>query len=238
MPPSLTDFTTLTFDVVGTLIDFESGILEWFRPYTAQHGLSISDATILTTFADIEDRLQKLTPKTTFTDMLPLIYTEMVEGWELAPTDDEAEDFRHSIQQWPAFPDTVEALGELGERYRLAAMTNADSWAFDHMSRIMGDPFDDHFTCDIVGVNKPSLDAFRFVLERLGVAKTEILHTAQSQYHDIVPATQFGLSTMWIERRHADDSSGATPEPAVTVRPTFHATGLADFARLVREATV
>ena len=232
------DFDTLTFDVVGTLIDFETGILDWFRPTLARHGASKTDEEILTAFAAVEDRYQRETPEKPFTEMLPLIYREMVTGWGIGPREEDAESFRDSIRSWPPFPDTVEALGELGTRYRLVAVTNADAWALGHMSANIGDPFQEKISCDKVGVNKPSPRVFEYVLDKLapaGVGKRDILHTAQSQYHDIAPASALGFATMWIERRHGKDGFGATIRPEEVVTPTFHATGMADFVRQVRE---
>jgi putative hydrolase of the HAD superfamily len=234
----LGDFNTLTFDVVGTLIDFETGILDWFRPMLGRHGVSKSDEEILSAFAAAEDRYQRETPEKPFTEMLPLIYRDMASGWGIGPREEDAESFRDSIRSWPPFPDTVGALQELGTRYRLVAVTNADAWALEHMSANMGDPFQERVTCDEVGVNKPSPRVFEYVLEKLapaGVQKRDILHTAQSQYHDIAPATEMGLATMWIERRHGKGGFGATPRPEEVVTPTFHATGMADFVRQVRE---
>src|ERR671910_924615 len=197
----LRDFDTLTFDVVGTLIDFETGILDWFRPTLGRHGVSKTDEEILTAFAAVEDKYQRESPE-------------------------------------KPFPDTVEALEELGTRYRLVAVTNADAWALKHMSANMGDPFREKVTCDEVGVNKPSPRVFEYALDKLapaGVEKQDILHTAQSQYHDIVPASALGFATMWIERRHGKGGFGATPRPQRIATPTFHAVSMADFVRQVRE---
>jgi FMN phosphatase YigB (HAD superfamily) len=79
---------------------------------------------------------------------------------------------------------------------------------------------------------------FEYVLEKLapaGVDKRDILHTAQSQYHDIVPASELDFATMWIERRLAKGGFGATPRPEQIVTPTFHAASMADFVRQLRE---
>lgn len=106
------DFNTLTFDVVGTLIDFETGILEWFRPTLRRYGVSKSDGEILTAFAAVEDKYQRTTPEKTFTEMLVLIYRDMASGWGIEFRDEDAEGFRDSIRSWLPFPDTVEALRE------------------------------------------------------------------------------------------------------------------------------
>jgi putative hydrolase of the HAD superfamily len=223
---------------VGTLIDFETGILSWFRPAMSRYGAAKTDEEILTTFAALEDDYHRETPDKTFTEMLPLIYRGMMSRWAIEPRDEDAEGFRDSIRWWPPFPDTVEALKELKLRYRLVAVTNADSWALGHMSATMEDPFEEGITCDEVGVNKPSPRVFEYVLEKLapaGVEKKDILHTAQSQYHDIVPARALGFATMWIERRSGKGGFGATPRPEQIVKPTFHAASMADFVRQVRE---
>ncbi len=225
----LTRFTTLTFDVVGTLIDFETGILNWFRPRVG----GVSDDEILERFARAEDALQCSRPTLPFTQMLPLIYPEMAQALGLPADESSVQSFRDSIADWPAFDDSVEALAYLGKHYRLVAATNADNWALDHMSRTLGDPFDDRVTAEDVGVNKPDPQVFAYLRGRLsaaGVARADILHTAQSQYHDIVPAKRLGFATAWIERRKGRPGSGATPAPAEAAEPDFHFASLADLA--------
>ena len=236
--PKFYEFNTLTFDVVGTLIDFELGILEWFRPMLTNKNVEKTDEEILTTFAICEDKYQREAPDKPFTAMLPLIYRDMALEWNVDAYDSEANEFQESIRTWPAFPDTIVALEELKPRYKLVAVTNADSWALKYMSATMGDPFDEQVTCDEVGVNKPSPKVFDYVLEKLApldVSKRDILHTAQSQYHEIVPATTLGFSTMWIERRQGKESYGATPKPGEVIEATYHANSMADFVKQVKE---
>ena len=213
----LRDFNTLTFDVVGTLIDFETGILDWFRPMLGRHEVSKTDEEILTTFAAVEDGYQRETAEKPFTEMLPLIYRDMASGWGIGPRDEDAESFRDSIRSWPPFPDTVGALEELGTWYRLVAVTNTDVWALERMSANMGHPFQERITCDVVGVNKPSPKVFEYVLDKLA------------------PASALGFATMWIERRHGKGGFGATPRPEKLATPTFHAASMADFVRQARE---
>lgn len=226
--------TTLTFDVVGTLIDFETGILEWYRPWLRRHDRRIDDETILAAFAAAEDRLQRSNPEMPFTAMLPRIHTALAAGWELDSDDSLALDFRDSIRDWPAFPDAIPGLRTLHERFRLVAVTNADTWALEQMSPTLGDPFDARVTADEVGVNKPDPAVWRYTLEKLGVRPEEVLHCAQSPYHDIVSAHAFGLATAWIDRRHGRVGSGATPELEMQIRPDLHVHSLAELAEQLR----
>jgi len=223
--------TTLTFDVVGTVIDFETGILDGMRPCLARHGLACTDADILQAFAEAEDVLQRARPDLAFTDMLPRIHARLAEGWGLPADADEARAFRDSIPEWPAFPDSAAALRALGRHYRLIAVTNADTWATNAMNCTVGGLFDGQVACDEVGVNKPDPRVFQFALDKYGLTKDEVLHFGQSQYHDIGGAVDFGLTTAWIERRRGETGWGATPTPARVVAPDIHVDSLEALAR-------
>lgn len=227
--------TTLTFDVVGTLIDFETGILEWFQPWLRERKRKVDDEEILRRFARAEDQLQTTEPKIPFTSMLPRIHGELARQWELDSDESDALDFRDSIRDWPAFGDAHAALSTLGERFRLVAVTNADAWALEHMSRTLGDPFDEQITCDEVGVNKPDPAVWKYVLDKLGARREEILHCAQSPYHDIISAQSFGLATAWIERRHDRDGDGATPSSDAPVRADIHVRNLGELVEKLQE---
>jgi len=58
---------------------------------------------------------------------------------------------------------------------------------------------------------KPSLNNFRVALERIGLPRDQVLHVAQSLFHDHVPARQLGLDTVWVNRRGGKRGGGATP---------------------------
>jgi putative hydrolase of the HAD superfamily len=225
----LSEFRVLTFDVVGTLIDFESGIVSYVQSVT---GDEFSRQEVLGAFGAAEREQQATTPGLPFTEMLAPVYRRM----GLPNGNGEADGFRLSIPRWPAFPDSVEALRRLGRRFRLVAMTNADNWALAAMARTLGEPFDDTVTCEDVGVNKPDPQVFAYCLGRQsaqGFEQADILHVAQSQYHDIGVAKRLGYATCWIERRKGEDGFGATPVPEVVTDPDWHFATLAELADAV-----
>lgn len=211
--------TCLTFDVVGTLIDFEAGIADC----VASMGCSADREAVLAAFGRAEAIQQDLTPDMPFTQMLDPIVARM--RTELAIPDQDNSRLRASIPDWPAFPDSVEALKRLGSRFRLVALTNADNWALGHMARTLGDPFNDTVTCEDVGVNKPDPQVFAYCQGRQsthGIGKANVAHVAQSQYHDIGVAMRLGYLTCWIERRMGAEGYGASPEPETRTEPHFH----------------
>ena len=226
-------FKLLTFDVVGTLIDFESGIVGFFN----EIGCTASTAQILEAFGKAEGQQQIDTPELPFTQMLEPIYERVAPTLDLPRG--KGEDFRASIPRWPAFPDSVDALRRLESRYRLVALTNADNWALGHMAKTLGEPFDDTVTCEDVGVNKPDPQVFAYCRGRQsvrGITLAETMHVAQSQYHDIGVSMHLGYTTCWIERRQGEDGFGATPPPSSVTEPDLHFATLGELANAIETA--
>ncbi|MCH6161650.1 HAD-IA family hydrolase [Streptomyces marispadix] len=235
---SLRDARILTFDVVGTLIDFEAGILACVHALDPAVGERVDDAEILARFARAEDAQQRRTPELPFTQMLAPIYTELAGDLGLPDPGAHGAALRASIPRWPAFPDAVRSLAWLRERFRLVALTNADNWATRHMATTLGEPFHDTVTAEDVGVNKPDSDVFAYCLGRQsvhGYVRTDYLHVAQSQYHDIGAAKRLGYRVCWIERRRGRAGTGATPATATITTPDYHYSSLAELAEAVAD---
>jgi putative hydrolase of the HAD superfamily len=219
----------LTFDVVGTLIDFEAGMLGFLRHACADAASKLDDDAILAAYR--RSRASKAAGR--FPDDLVRVYAEIALRLGLPQRVAIAEGLRDSIKQWPAFPDSVEALKQLRRRYKLVAMTNAQRWSLQHMARTLGEPFDDTVTVDEALCEKPDPNFFAFVRGRLsrdGHGLHDILHVAQSQYHDIGVARRLGFAVCWIERRKGLKGFGGTLEVAELTRPDYHFTTLAELA--------
>jgi putative hydrolase of the HAD superfamily len=232
---SLTEFKVMTFDVVGTLIDFERGICDSVRQSAGVAGAALDDDAILDAY-----RTARAAPGAGwFPDDLERVYLQMAPALGL-PADREAAGWlRASVERWPAFPDSAEALQRLGARFRLVAMTNAQRWAARHFAGTLGDPFDGVVTVDDVGLEKPDPQFFAFargVISTWGYGMADILHVAQSQYHDIGVARALGYKVCWIERRKGMKGYGGTREPARVTTPDYHVSTLAELADAVDQA--
>jgi putative hydrolase of the HAD superfamily len=149
---ALADHRWMSFDVVGTLIDVEAGIAACVHGIAPGAGLELDDAQVLECFVRAKDEQQQKTPEMPFTQMLEPVYLRMAAELGLPTGEQEPTALRGSIRDWPAFPDSAEALLELRERYRLVACTNADNWALEQMGRTLGDPFHDIATAKRLGV--------------------------------------------------------------------------------------
>ncbi|MBT9386542.1 HAD-IA family hydrolase [Pseudooceanicola sp. CBS1P-1] len=233
---SLTDHKILTFDVVGTLIDFETGILDYFAPIFADLGREMDCQAVLAAYGRAEDAEHHRTPGIPFPPMLAPIYSAIADTFDLPDTPELREGLRLSIPDWPAFPDSVAALKRLGQHYTLVAMTNSDDWALDHFDATLDHPFDVLVTAEKAEACKPDPQVFGFVRGLMfdkGFRRSDYLHVAQSQYHDIGVSKALGYTTCWIERRADQDGFGASPDPAEVTVPDYHFTSLAALADAV-----
>jgi putative hydrolase of the HAD superfamily len=212
---ALRDFKVLTFDVVGTLIDFETGVLNAVRRIGGPAAAKLTDDEIFGPYIAGRDEHHG---RSSFA--FKFVYLHLAKDLGL-PTDEASADaFQHAMFRHPAFSDSAEALARLRGRYRLVAMTNADRPTFAFYSHTLGNPFHDSVTADEAIAPKPDPLFFAFNRGRqsaLGYKQEEILHVAQSQYHDIRAAKPLGYATCWIERRRGLKGFGGTPAvPEIT----------------------
>ena len=213
-------FEALTFDCYGTLIDWETGIIAGLRAVLEPQGVRPSDDELLEAYAAEEATIED-GPYLRYRDVLGGALRAVAAGFGAEPRDEEVERFGGSVADWPAFPDSADALARLRERFRLGVITNCDDDLFAASNLRLGVEFDWIVTAQQVGSYKPNPRNFEVALDRLGLARERVLHVAQSLFHDHVPARRLGLSSIWIDRRHDRPGSGATPPADALPDATF-----------------
>ena len=226
---NFSQFTWLTFDCYGTLIDWETGILGALRPILAAHHRTLSEEGLLELYGALESQLES-GEYLTYRNVLRQCVAQIGARLGFVPTPDEMDSLPESLKSWPPFPDSVAALGELKRRFKLAIVSNTDDALFAGSARLLQVPFDAVITAEQARSYKPSRNNFRLAMERLAVPPGEILHVAQSLYHDVVPARELGLSTVWVDRRAGKRGGGATP--AANIQPDLRVTSLAELAAM------
>ena len=204
------DFDALTFDCYGTIIDWETGILAAMRPLLGAHGVHDADPErLLELFASRESDAET-GPYRSYRDVLRTVARGIGRAFGFDASDDEVDRFAASVGEWPPFPDSVEALQRLSERYRLAIVSNVDDKLFAATSERLGVRFAEIVTAEQVRSYKPAHAHFHEVLRRLGLPRDRVLHVAQSLYHDVGPARELGLPCVWVDRRAGRAGLGAT----------------------------
>lgn len=243
MTKSLSDFSTLTFDCYGTLIDWESGIWDALQPLIemAKPG-SICRSSALVAFAEAESAQQAQTPGMLYPTLLEQVHATLAKRFNVQPTAEMGRTFGQSVPHWPAFPDSADALRELARHYKLVILSNVNRDGFAASRRKLGVEFDAVYTAQDVGSYKPNPRNFEYMLNHLkaehGIDTTQILHTAQSLFHDHVQASKFGLARAWIDRQnlHEGEQWGATARVAERPSVDFRYLTLAEMAAQVEKA--
>ncbi len=229
----LSDFKALTFDCYGTLIDWETGMFEALKPLTEKVGRKLTRDEVLEAHARHESSQQLQTPTKPYRDLLPIVYKRLAEEWGVSVSWTECVAYGQSVKNWPAFPDSAEALAYLKQHYKLVILSNVDNESFAASNAKLGVAFDAIYTAEDVGSYKPSGRNFDYMLDKLaslGIAKHQILHTAESMFHDHGPANRHGLSSCWIYRRHDKQGFGATMNPGEMPKVNFRFNSMAELA--------
>jgi 2-haloalkanoic acid dehalogenase type II len=236
----LSDFRALTFDCYGTLIDWETGILAGLKPLVARADPGLAPDRILEIFARHEAAEEAGTPAMVYSKLLGVVHSRIAGEWGVKTAAEEDARFGASIPDWPAFPDSAEALKYLKQHFRIGILSNVDRQSFKGSNRRLEVDFDWIITAEDVGSYKPSLKNFERMIAELGaagVAKQDILHTAESLFHDHAPANKVGLASAWVYRRHDKQGFGATSRPAEMPRVDFRFNSLAEMAEAHRRET-
>ena len=223
-----TDFSVLTFDCYGTLIDWETGLRDALEPILAAHGVGLPSERALEMFGELETAAEAGAYR-----RYRAVLGEVLEGFGrrlgFSPTPEEVERFAGSVPSWPPFGDSPNALRAFKQRYRLAIISNIDDDLIARSAETLGVAFDWIVTAEQARSYKPSPNNFRAALDRIGTTPNEILHVAQSLFHDIAPAKSLGWSTVWVNRRQGRVGPGATPPAAV--QPDLEVPDLVALAR-------
>jgi 2-haloacid dehalogenase len=229
----LSRFEALTFDCYGTLIDWERGLLAALEPVLRAHGRTATPEGLLEAFARHEAAAEA-GPYRSYREVLGMALRGI--GWDVGfePSAPEVAAFAGSVADWPAFPDSPDALRRLAGRFRLGVVTNCDDDLFAASNRRLGVAFEVVVTAQQARSYKPNERHFQLALDRLGLPRERVLHVAQSLYHDHVPARRIGLATVWVDRRAGRPGGGATPPAEAT--PDLVVPDLAAFADLALAA--
>lgn len=222
-------FEALTFDCYGTLIDWETGILQAIRPVLSVRGVRATDDEVLAHYARLEAEIEagEYQP---YREVLRGVMRGIGEAYGFQPEEREQDRLPDSIKRWQPFPDTLASLAALGERFRLAIISNVDEELFDATHVKLATEFDRVITAELCRSYKPHRRNFNTALALLDLPPDRVLHVAESLYHDVKPAKELGMTTVWVNRR---GGRGAGASGSADVRPDLEVASMAALASAV-----
>ena len=187
-----------TFDCYGTLVDWNGGIrAQLARVFGDERG-----GELLERYHELEPQLQadgKLSYREVLTEAMRQLGAPVEEETALAD----------SLASWHPFPEVPEALGEARHQgWKLAILSNTDRDYIEASMERLGVPFEFAIVASEIGSYKPALGHWRAFEERVGTPPD--VHVAASLFHDVAPANDLGLPSVWINRL------GEQPRPQPT----------------------
>jgi 2-haloacid dehalogenase len=186
-----------TFDCYGTLIDWNGGV-------GGQLGrLFGADAVpaLLERYHEIEPQVQAEDPERTYRTVLTLTLERLADADGLSLPDDEHDALGRSLPEWTPFPEVPAALEEARARgWHLAILSNTDRDFIAASKARIGVPFDETIVASDIGSYKPGHRHWSEFFARTHADRARHVHVAASHFHDIVPATELGLATVWVNR--------------------------------------
>jgi 2-haloacid dehalogenase len=216
----------ITFDCYGTLIDWEGEIQRFFGQLLAQRQISHVDArTLQRHWEEVQFQYisQAYRPyRQVLRETMKLAFAD----YQLPYDETEVEAFASSMGHWRPFPDTRAALLALQKIVRVALITNTDDQIIAQTQKTLGVTFDEIITAEQAGAYKPAHRGFQLARERLQLPESDIWHAGFGFKYDIVPATELGLKTVWVNRQ-----GEARPLP---VKETFLVGDLRTLVYLIR----
>lgn len=202
-------FDVVTFDCYGTLIDWEAGIAHAFLAAAREDGVELEAEDVLRTYAEVEAEIESA-PYRPYRQVLQdaALATATRLAWSISPA--RATFLAESLPDWEPFPDTNRALERLAdEGYRLGILSNVDDDLFAGTRRHFTVTLDPVITAEHVWSYKPATGHFTEARRRIGAARW--LHAAQSYYHDIAPAWEKRIPSVWVNRRGERAGGDARP---------------------------
>jgi 2-haloalkanoic acid dehalogenase type II len=200
----------LTFDCYGTLIDWESGIYEAFRAEAARDGIAIDRKALIDLYHRIEPEVESESFRR-YREVLEEVAVRIAAALQWPLARESAAFLPESLPQWPPFPDTNPALRRLSAGgWRLGILSNVDDDLIAGTREHLDAPFDLVITAEQVRSYKPAHGHFLAARERIGDERW--IHVAQSYFHDVVPATEFGIECIWINRKSELPWGDARPD--------------------------
>jgi 2-haloacid dehalogenase len=185
-----------TFDCYGTLIDWMGGIGgELERLFGAEAAPRLLDR-----YHELEPVVQGEAYRS-YAEVLALTLARLAEQEGLELPGDEGDALARSLPRWPRFPEVRAALEELRTLgFRLAILSNSDRAQIAASRERIGVPFDLTIVAEDVRSYKPAHTHWERFFAETGAQRERHVHVAASHFHDIVPAAELGLTSIWVNR--------------------------------------
>jgi len=222
--PLPTKPTFVTFDVYGTLIDWEKGIWDAFSAEAARDGFTIEREEVISLFMEIQREIEGGSYEL-YAEVLRRTVVEIAKrlGWPLEPS--RSGFLPDSVQRWEPFRETRVQLDKIAKKYKVGLISNIDDKLLGQTRRHLQIDFDIVVTAQQVRSYKPDAAHFNECARRIG-GKKGWVHVGSSYYHDIEPCVKGKIPVIWVNRHKETLDAGQR-------KPTAEVANLREAAKLL-----
>jgi 2-haloacid dehalogenase/putative hydrolase of the HAD superfamily len=198
--------TFVTFDVYGTLIDWEAGAYDAFSKEAERDGFTIEREELIPLFHEVQQQIQAGSYEL-YAEVLRRTAVQIAKqlGWPLEPS--RSGFLPESVQRWPPFKETNPVLAKIAKKYSIGLISNIDDKLLGQTRRHIPLDFDLVVTAQQVRSYKPDPAHFTECERRIG-GKKGWVHIAASYYHDVEPCIKKKIPVIWVNRHGQELESG------------------------------
>ena len=200
------DIKWVTFDVYGTLIDWEKGVLEAFQKEADRDGFSLDKNSLIAMFHETTQEIEGGSYEL-YAEVLRRSAVKIAEKleWPLEPS--RAGFLPDSVHRWPAFREANPNIARFVKKFPTGLISNVDDKLLGQTRRHINHDYELVVTAQQVRSYKPDPAHFKEFARRIG-GKKGWVHVASSLYHDVEPAIKEKVPVIWVNRKGEEMESG------------------------------
>jgi 2-haloacid dehalogenase len=185
--------TLLTFDIFGTVVDWQRGLNEAIRA----GGLAL-DSTTFDRLIDEQGEMER----GPYRPYAEIVAASLIHVLRMEPS--AARSIGDGAGRWPLYPDSRDALRRLKAVSPCAATTNSDRTHGEQVQAALGYRLTDWICSGEIGIYKPDPRLWHAAAKRLGVAPgPQWWHVSAYGDYDLATARALGLTCVYVTRPHA-----------------------------------
>ncbi len=217
------EVTFVTFDVYGTLIDWEAGVYQAFAKEAEKDGYTISRDELIPLFLEVQREIKSGSYEL-YAEVLRRTAMQVARrlGWPLESS--RANFLPESIPRWMPYKETNTQLERFRKKYKTGLISNIDDKLLGQTRRHFKPDFDLVVTAQQVRSYKPDPAHFKECERRIGTRKGWV-HVTSSLYYDVEPCLKLKVPVIWVNRRKETLEPGAK-KPTAEVKTLLEAAKL------------
>ena len=200
------DIQWVTFDVYGTLIDWEKGVVEAFQKEADRDGFQLDTNELIPLFHEVSREVEGGSYEL-YAEVLRRTATEMAKRMDWPLETSRAGFLPDSVHRWPPFRETNPALKKFLKKYKTGLISNIDDKLLGQTRRHIPHDYELVVTAQQVRSYKPDPAHFKEFARRIG-GKKGWVHVANSYYHDVAPCLKEKIPVVWVNRSGQELESG------------------------------